>query len=95
HNLYLDIFSETGIFGFAILLILGFWIFKNLFLKEKINVFTAGIISSFAYFLSHSFFETPIYHPVVLGLIMIILAITSAYISICGLRTNINSHGVR
>jgi len=83
HNLYLDIFSEIGFFGLIIwlFLILGttWQIFKKLkFIKnENKKCALICLIGSFSYFFAHSFFETPIYSPSVLALLMVILGLSS------------------
>ncbi len=87
HNLYLDIFSETGLFTLMVLLFLIFgtiWqMFKKIkkfdFNREK-KILLAGLISSLVYFSVHSFFETAIYHPSVLALFMIVLGLSTALI---------------
>ncbi|MFH0906856.1 MAG: O-antigen ligase family protein [bacterium] len=82
HNLYLDIFSETGIFALIVclVLILGtiwqlFKALKSAKNKELAYVFI-GLIGVLAYFSVHSFFETAIYSPIVLALLMIILGLS-------------------
>ncbi len=86
HNLYLDIFSEIGFFGLAIwlLLILGtFWQLLKMF-KQKEDfterVLIVGLLGSLSYLLIHSFFETFIYQPIILGVLMIILGFSSRII---------------
>ena len=81
HNLYLDIFSEIGFFGFIfwLLLILGtIWqALKKLKILDnnKQKCILICLISSLVYFFIHSFFETAIYQPSVLALLMIILGL--------------------
>ena len=83
HNLYLDIFSEIGFFGliFWLLLILGtIWqAFRKLKILEnkKQKCILICLISSLVYFFIHSFFETAIYSPSVLALLMIILGLST------------------
>jgi len=83
HNLYLDIFSEIGFFGliFWLLLILGtIWqALKKLKIldNKKQKCILICLISSLVYFFIHSFFETAIYQPSVLALLMIILGLFS------------------
>lgn len=87
HNLYLDIASETGIFGLAIWL---FLIFGSLYQLQKTikkiktvksNEFRLavciGLAGSLIYFAVHSFFETAIFNPVVSSFLMIIFALTT------------------
>jgi len=86
HNLYLDIFSEIGFFGLIawLFLILGtIWqIFRRLkFLdNENQKCISICLIGSLSYFFIHSFFETAIYHPSVLALLMVILGLSFALI---------------
>lgn len=82
HNLYLDIFSEMGILGLIVwlALILGtiwqlFWQMKKTNPEQK--YLYLGLIGSLVYLASHSFFETAIYNPVILALLMIILGLSS------------------
>jgi len=82
HNLYLDIFSEMGILGLIVwlILILGtiwqlFWQMKRADLEQK--YLYLGLIGSLVYFSIHSFFETAIYQPSILALLMIILGLST------------------
>ncbi len=79
HNLYLDIFSEMGIFALLILLILIIGTIYHLF--KRINgdngYLVISLIGSLVYFLVHSVFETAIYSPSVLALLMVILGLSS------------------
>ncbi|MBI4709332.1 MAG: O-antigen ligase family protein [Candidatus Portnoybacteria bacterium] len=87
HNLYLDIASEIGFFGLAIWLILVFGSIFQLYKsikrhknQESNNFLLAvkiGLLGSLVYFSVHSFFETPIFNPVILAAFMIILALAS------------------
>jgi O-antigen ligase len=86
HNLYLDIFSEIGIFALIVwlVLILGtigqlFWqirITKGPDLDKSQILMRIGLIGSLVYFSVHSFFETAIYHPPILALLMIIFGLS-------------------
>lgn len=83
HNLYLDIFSEVGFLGLFFWLFLLFGTIWQLFRKlretkiREQKYVIIGLIGSFSYFLVHSFFETPIYSPSVLALLMVILGLSS------------------
>ena len=84
HNLYLDIFSEMGIFALVVWLILilgSLWlIYKNLLILPKNSPqawLCLGLIGSLVYYAAHSVFETSIYHPVVLSILMVVLALSS------------------
>lgn len=85
HNLYLDIFSETGVLALAVFLVLIFGTIWQLFqklrefdLNKERKVLLAGLIGCLVYFSIHSFFETAIYHPSVLALLMVILGLVNA-----------------
>ena len=53
---------------------------KSDFNKGQI-IIRIGLIGSLVYFSVHSFFETPIYHPSVLALLMIILGLSSIVVN--------------
>jgi O-antigen ligase len=83
HNLYLDIFSEIGIFALAVwlVLILGtisclFQIIRNT-KDDNVKYLSVSLIGSLVYFLAHSFFETAVYNPIILALLMVILGLSS------------------
>ena len=87
HNFYLDIFSEMGILGLIVwlFLILGaiwqlFWQMKWSGPEQKYLYF--GLIGSLVYFSIHSFFETAIYQPSILALLMIILGLSTIVTSL-------------
>ena len=86
HNLYLDIFSEMGIFGLLVWLFLILGTISQLFCKlkkmknEKEKYIFIGLIGSLIYFLIHSCFETAIYSPTVLAVLMVILGISTVVI---------------
>ena len=91
HNLYLDIFSEMGILNLLVwlILILGaiwqlFWQMRRSNLEQK--YLYLGLIGSLVYFSIHSFFETAIYHPSILALLMIILGLSTI---LCSKRLSI------
>lgn len=83
HNLYLDIFSEMGIFALMAWLILVLGTIGGLFKIARNTVgadtehrlIAIGLIGSLVYFSVQSFFETAIYSPVILALLMIILGL--------------------
>jgi len=83
HNLYLDIFSEIGFLGLIVwmILILGtIWqVFKKIrFLNDKKQkCILICLIGSLSYFFIHSFFETAIYQPSVLALLIIIFGLSA------------------
>ena len=86
HNLYLDIFSEMGIFGLLVWLFLILGTISQLFCKlkkmknEKEKYIFIGLIGSLIYFLIHSCFETAIYSPTILAVFMVILGISTVVI---------------
>jgi len=88
HNLYLDLFSEVGFFALLVWLIVILGTIGQLFWKlartKKLNkeqkYIFIGLIGSLVYFLAHSFFETSIYSPVVLAVLMVILGMTTVVI---------------
>ena len=98
HNFYLDLFSEIGIFALIIWLILIFGTIWQLYpapFEDKENFARSAIlelhkhshlnvalISSLVYFSVHSIFETAIYSPVILAILMIILGLCSKRLSI-------------
>lgn len=73
HNLYLDIAAETGILGLAAWLILIFGtIWKLSFqMNDKRTILLA---TGLVWFSVHSFFETAVYSPVVLAMLMVYLS---------------------
>ncbi len=82
HNLYLDILVETGAFG----LLAWFWFLfsavRNCWqaMKNKSDfVFAAasGLLGSLAYFAAHSFFETAIFNPTILALLMLLTGLAA------------------
>ncbi len=87
HNFYLDIFSEIGVFALVVWLVFVLETIRQLFLKlkepntrQEEKYISLGLIGSLVYFLSHSFFETAVYQPSLLALLMVILAISSKII---------------
>ena len=87
HNLYLDFFSEMGIFTLTVWLILILGTIGQLFeklinsdnMKEKYVLI--GLIGSLVYFLVHSCFETAIYNPSVLALLMVVLGLSTVVLN--------------
>jgi O-antigen ligase len=83
HNTYLDIAVEMGIFALlswiSVFAYTIYKLFKNQRSKGRIQniVLSASLI----YFLAHSFFDTPIYSPRILPLLIIVLAISSVMIN--------------
>lgn len=84
HNLYLDIFSEVGIFGFLVFIIIFLIIFKdawNLFLKGKKNfykVWSGFFVFALIWLLSYSLFDVVLLNDKVLLFFMLNLGILYA-----------------
>lgn len=83
HNTYLDIGAEMGVFAlFAWVALLGVSIAQLYkFGKNTTNnmdrAFSLGLIGSLTWFSAHSFFDTAIYSPTVLAILIVILAVTA------------------
>ncbi|MDD5489069.1 MAG: O-antigen ligase family protein [Candidatus Moranbacteria bacterium] len=76
HNTFLDISAETGILNglvFSALILAGLW--RNVASKNFLNL---GIASGLVYFLVHGFFDTPIWSPQVMVILLVLLAIGAA-----------------
>lgn len=86
HNLYLDIAAELGLVGLALWLALlwpaVYLLFKN-FLASQITNYQllitklAAALSLLA-FSTHAFFDTPLFSPQVLPMLLVILALTAS-----------------
>jgi O-antigen ligase len=73
HNIFLDIAAETGILnGLIFLLLIFISIFRGARGGSAVGL---GLSASLIYFLVHGFFDTPIYSPQVLTILLIILAL--------------------
>ena len=73
HNTLLDISSETGIingFVFLALILASFW--RNADSKNMLNL---GLASGLVYFLVHGIFDTAIWSPQVMVILLVILAV--------------------
>jgi len=86
HNLYLDIASETGIFGliaWLTLMLVALWLVikrsrTDLKSGSQLAVLKIGLAGALIYFFVHSIFETAMFNPVVLAELMIIFGLASA-----------------
>lgn len=79
HNLYLDIWAETGFFGLLAWLLLLFGAAGEAIKKiNRFPIIALGALAGLAYFFAHSFFETAIFNPTVLAFLMIVLGLSSA-----------------
>jgi O-antigen ligase len=73
HNSYLDIAAETGVVNALIFtLIILFTIIRQIKFGSPVNL---GIAAALVYFLAHSFFDTALFSPQVLSVLLIILAL--------------------
>jgi O-antigen ligase len=73
HDVFLDVSAETGIlngFVFWALILTSLW--RNTASKNILNL---GIASGLAYFLVHGIFDTPIWSPQVMVILLVILAV--------------------
>ena len=73
HNLFLDIAAETGILNAIIFLLLIFVsVWRNI---RNNNMISLGVAAGLIAFLIHSIFDTALYSPQVLTLLLIIIAL--------------------
>ncbi|OGI25072.1 MAG: hypothetical protein A3J76_02460 [Candidatus Moranbacteria bacterium RBG_13_45_13] len=73
HDIFLDLASETGIAGGAVfLLLLLFGIWRGISSKKILGL---GLATSLVYFLVHGIFDTPIWSPQVMVILLVILAL--------------------
>jgi len=84
HNLFLDILVETGIFGLlSWLWFLGGTAKRFLDTARQNTGFiwaaAVGLLGSFVYFAAHSFFETAIFNPTILALLMLLAGLSGAF----------------
>ncbi|MFA6097520.1 MAG: O-antigen ligase family protein [Candidatus Paceibacterota bacterium] len=89
HNTYLDIGAEMGIFAlFAWIMLFGASIY-GLYRAGKYadnigeRALSFGLVGSLVWFLTHSFFDTAIYSPTVLSILMVILAVAATINAKC------------
>ena len=85
HNLYLDIWAEMGIIG--LLLWIGifavmFWesakiLFGGIIIDKLNTAYLIGTMAALFWFIVQSFFDTAIYSPIVLPVLMTVLAINT------------------
>ncbi|MFH1182976.1 MAG: O-antigen ligase family protein [Candidatus Moraniibacteriota bacterium] len=73
HNTYLDLASETGIPGTIAWILLLFWGITPLWRNDS-NKFNLAATLGIFWFSLHSLFETPIFSPQILPLILVLLA---------------------
>ena len=79
HNLYLDIWSEMGILGLLAWLAVFLAAAREAQKRIKDNfILSIGCLSALAYFFTHSFFETAIFNPTVLAMLMVVLGLAVA-----------------
>lgn len=79
HNTYLDIWAELGVIGLFIWLVMFYDVlgrlFKIVLRQDKNFAVSIGLIGSLSAFGAHSFFDTAIFSPVILSLLMIIFGL--------------------
>jgi len=79
HNLYLDIWAETGVFTLLAWLFIFITAAEAAYKKTgQYPVVALGALSGLAYFFAHSFFETAIFNPTVLAMLMVVLGLAAA-----------------
>lgn len=79
HNLYLDLWAETGFLGLAAWLILILSAARAAYCRlAREPAIALGALSALVYFSVHAFFETPIFNPTVLAFLMVVLGLASA-----------------
>jgi O-antigen ligase len=83
HNTYLDIGVEMGIFALiAWISIFVYAIYKLIkIVNIKLRIQSIALSTSLIYFLTHSFFDTPIYSPRILPFLIIILSLSSILVN--------------
>ena len=83
HNLYLEFLAEIGIPGLLFwlgIIVSAIWIFTKNYLRNKkseIGIISFALGSSLVWFSVHSFFEMPVYSPIILPLLALTLAFAS------------------
>jgi len=82
HNLYLELLAETGLPGFllwiSVMAISGYTCMRIFFSATKKRAVPAlALLTTIVWFSVHSFFEMPVYSPVILPLLITVLAIIS------------------
>ena len=78
HNLYLDIWAETGIFALLAWLFMFVAAVREAYKKIKnLPVIVFGCLTALSYFFAHSFFETPIFNPTALAFLMVVLGLAA------------------
>jgi len=82
HNLYLDFFSETGIFSLIVWLVLILSVISRLFFGLKTaspeqKRLSIALIGSLTYFSVHSFFETAIFNPIIFAILLVFLGLAN------------------
>jgi O-antigen ligase len=81
HNLYLDILTETGLFGLLvwILLLAGsfYQVWKFVKKNKELPFLALGLFGSLAYFSIHSVFESAVFNPIIISFFLMILALVN------------------
>jgi O-antigen ligase len=88
HNAYLDIATEMGVFALIVWLGLFLITFAQLFRQSRTTdsyfarALSLGLCGSLAWFSIHCLFETPIYSPKILAMLMVIIGLSAMVIEI-------------
>lgn len=73
HNTYLDLSSEIGIIGALAWIMLIFWTIKPIFYRSSFG-YELAVALGILWFSLHALFETPIYSPQILPLLLVLVA---------------------
>lgn len=82
HNLYLDVFLETGLIGLSLFLLPVFfalWRGFCLWHNDKEDMFLAALIVALFSYLLHSLFESPLFSVHILPLSLLLMALLATY----------------
>jgi len=74
HNTYLDLASEIGFPGAIAWILLLYWAVKPLLSFKRENILNLAVALGIGWFALHGFFETPVYSPQILPLILVLIA---------------------
>jgi len=81
HNTYLDLASETGFPGAIAWILLLLWGVWPLLYFRKDNIFNLAAALGIGWFALHAFFETPVYSPQILPLLLVLIAFRAYFSS--------------
>jgi len=86
HNLYLDLGAELGVFALLIWILLIAVTIHELYLASKrtrdrfLSYLALGLIGSLVWYSAHSFFDTSIYAPNILAMLVVIISLSVSVI---------------